>query len=252
MGSVHHYAIWDDHDYGPNDANWTYVLKGDALDAFRAYWANPSYGLPELPGVFGQFTWGDVDFFLTDNRYYRSASNGPRNRRKTVMGRRQFEWLIDALSASRAPFKVVVGGGQFLSPFDRCEGDAQAPHEQRRLMTAITKRLIPGVVFLSGDRHHTELIRVKPKDGYPLYDFTSSPLTSRGASASYELKSDVRVSGTLVRKKRNFGLLRFDGPRKKRRLTMESRDAAGELLWTHTIHAHELKPPRGRHKGKNK
>ena len=33
--------------------------------------SQPSYGLPELPGVFGQFTWGDVDFFLTDNRYYR-------------------------------------------------------------------------------------------------------------------------------------------------------------------------------------
>src|SRR4029450_7892725 len=41
-----HLAIWDDHDYGPNDADMSYVMKGESLQLFRRYWANPTYGLP--------------------------------------------------------------------------------------------------------------------------------------------------------------------------------------------------------------
>ena len=34
-------------------------------------------------------------------------------------------------------------------------------------------------MFLSGDRHFTELLKVERPGTYPLYEFTSSPLTSR-------------------------------------------------------------------------
>ena len=244
LGSTHHYAIWDDHDYGPNDADRSYVLKGASLDAFRSYWANPSYGLPDLPGVFTQFTWADVDFFLLDNRYYRSPSKAPRTAKKTQFGKRQLQWLVDALTASKAPFKIVAAGGQFLSPFDRWEGSAQFPHEQRWLIDTLIERQITGVLFVSGDRHHTELVKINPKGFYPLYDFTSSPLTSRGASADGEWNSPVRVPGTLVTKKRNFGILRFGGPAQDRVLTLETRDAENRLLWTHTIRAESLRASR--------
>jgi alkaline phosphatase D len=242
LASTHNYAIWDDHDYGPNDSNRSYVHKGHALEAFKRYWANPSYGLPTTPGVFTQFTWGDVDFFLLDNRFYRSPSNAPRDGSKTQFGAAQFQWLVDGLTASRAPFKIVAAGGQFLSPFDRWEGSAQFPHEQQALTDMIIQRRISGVVFLSGDRHHTELVSIKPDGFYPLYDFTSSPLTSRGASADGEWKSQVRVPGTLVTKQRNFGLLKFDGPIKDRVLTLESRATDGRLLWTQTVKARALRP----------
>ena len=243
LASTFHYATWDDHDFGPNDSNWSYVLKNHTLDAFRRYWPNPSAGLPSTPGVFTQFSWGDVDFFLLDNRYYRSASNAPDGPDKKLLGSVQFNWLMDALSASRAPFKVVAGGGQFLSPFDRWEGYAQFKTEQKRLIDTIVQRRIPGVVFLSGDRHHTELVKIKPEGFYPLYDFTSSPLTSRGATASGEWKSPVRVPGTLVTQKRNFGILKFTGPLKDRVLTLETRDNQGALLWTRTIRSQELQIP---------
>ena len=244
LGAAHHYAIWDDHDYGPNDGDWTYVHKGDALDAFRAYWANPSYGLPDTPGVFGQFTWADVDFFLVDVRSHRTASRAPRTPAKTMLGERQFNWLIDGLTSSKAPFKIVAGGGQFLSPFDHFEGYAQFPHEQQRLLDALVDRGIEGVIFLSGDRHHTELVRVQPNGFYPLYDFTSSPLGSRGAQASKERESAVRVPGTLVYGRRSFGLLRVEGPAKDRVMTLEARDTKGALIWTHQIRAQALRVPK--------
>ncbi len=240
LGGTQNYAIWDDHDFGPNNSDRSYVHKAAALEAFKSNWANNSYGLPDVPGVFGHFTWGDVEFFLIDNRYHRSPSNAPRTPEKTLLGNEQFEWLIDALTSSRAPFKVVVSGGQVLSPFDFFEGYAQFPHEQQRLLNAIIERKISGVLFLSGDRHHTELVKIHPDGFYPLYDFTTSPLTSRGAGAEREWKSASRVPGTLVTSKRNFALLHFRGKRGDRSVTLETRDAEGKLLWTHTIRASEL------------
>ena len=36
LAATHHYAIWDDHDYGPNDSDWTYRLKREALEIFKS------------------------------------------------------------------------------------------------------------------------------------------------------------------------------------------------------------------------
>ena len=102
LGSVHHYAVWDDHDYGPNDSNRSFVHKQAALDAFRSYWANPSYGLPDHPGVFGQFTWSDVDISRRQSILSISVV-GPRTKDKTIVGSEQFQWLLDALGGSSAP-----------------------------------------------------------------------------------------------------------------------------------------------------
>ena len=241
LSATHHSAIWDDHDYGPNDSNWTYVHKGSALEIFKEFWANPSYGLPNQPGVFGQFSWGDVDFFLLDNRYHRSPSNSPDGHDKTQLGDGQLSWLLDALASSKAAFKVVIGGGQFLSPYDRFEGYAQFSFERDFLLDEVRKRRIEGILFLSGDRHHSELVKITPNGFYPLYDFTSSPLTSRGASASHELDSPVRVDGTLIRKQRSFGMLSFSGPPKNRVVKLEAKDAKGQVIWTHEIKSSELK-----------
>ncbi|MGB0646154.1 MAG: alkaline phosphatase D family protein [Bradymonadia bacterium] len=241
LGRTHHYAIWDDHDYGPNDADWTFVHKGSSLKTFREFWMNPSYGLPETAGVFTQFSWSDADFFLLDNRYHRSSSAAPDGHDKTQLGETQLRWLLDALTTSRATFKVVVGGGQFLSPYDRWEGYAQFAYERDRLLDELRRRKVEGVFFLSGDRHHAELVKVRPDGFYPLFDFTSSPLTSRGASASGELDSPVRIDGTLVTKKRNFGMLHFSGVGPERQVLMETKDANGKRLWSHIIKASELR-----------
>src|SRR5205814_10050326 len=51
-----HAAIWDDHDFGPDDSNSSFVFKDESLALFKRYWANGSYGLLETPGVFGTFS----------------------------------------------------------------------------------------------------------------------------------------------------------------------------------------------------
>ena len=248
LAAAPHYATWDDHDYGPNDSDRSYIHKDAALATFQRYWPNPTYGHDGVRGVFTQFQVGDAEVFLLDNRTHRSPNDAPEPR--TVLGEAQLGWLLDALTASRAPLKVVALGGQFLNPTPIFETYALiAPEERQRILDGIAEREIDGVLFLSGDRHHGELIRIERPGTYPLYEFTSSPLTA-GASTyalrenSPERENAARVPGTLVAGARNFGTLTLAGPRLDRTLTLRAFGAAGELLWEQAMPLNALRTPR--------
>jgi alkaline phosphatase D len=250
LGGTHNYATWDDHDFGPNDSDWTYPFKGEALHMFRRFWRNPGYGLPELPGVFTRFRVSDVEFFLVDGRYHRTPWRAPDGPGKRMLGEVQTRWLLDALTGSTAQFKVVVSGSQMMNNMVKWEGWAKYDSERQAFLTELQRRGVEGVMFLSGDRHHTELIRKQRSGFYPLYDFTSSPLTSGAHDASGEANNAQRVDGTLVTDKRNFGLLRFVGPKGERKVVLETRGVDGEVIWTREIRAAELTVPVEGGKGK--
>jgi len=241
-GATSHVAIWDDHDYGPNDADGSFVMKGAALETFKRYWPNPSHGLPGVPGVFGMVTLGDVDFFLLDNRFNRFPNRYPQTQDKAMFGRAQLEWLKQALVYSRAPFKIVVAGGQFWNRANRFEAFHNYPIEQRTLGDWLLEQKIPGVVFLSGDRHFGGLWRIERPGTYPLHEFTASPLTAGPVAnpAADERENPELVPGTLINQ-RNFGMLRVSGPRQDRALALEAYDAGGKLLWQRRISAAELR-----------
>ena len=238
-------AIWDDHDYGPNDSDMSYELKGESLALFRQYWANPSYGLPDVPGIFGRARFGDVDLFLLDDRWYRSANNLVDAPDKTMFGAQQLGWLRNALVYSRATLKLVVNGSQMWNRANRFEGFNHYSYEQRAFAEWLVAQRVAGVMFASGDRHFTELLRIERPGAYPLYEFTSSPLTSRpweNPEHGEQANADV-VPGTLVGK-RQFGLIRLTGPARARRIALESYDQKGQLLWRHELRAQDLRFPR--------
>lgn len=238
LASTHHYATWDDHDFGPNNSDRSWVHKDKSLEAFKLFWGNPSHGVDDKPGVTTMFQWGDVEFFLLDNRYHRAPNDRDSTGNRTYLGEHQFQWIIDALASSPAPFKIVAVGGQMMSPMAEFENFATYPEEREALIAAITKERIPGVLFLSGDRHLTELTRLERAGTYPLYDITVSPL-SAGAYADGKANA-ASVPGTLVRQ-RNFALLDFSGPRTDRSMKISVHDTAGTLLWTRVITARELR-----------
>jgi alkaline phosphatase D len=99
-------------------------------------------------------------------------------------------------------------------------------------------------VFLSGDRHHTELLRRERPGSYPLYELTCSPLTS-GARTTDDEKDDnpLRVPGTVVMGARNFCTLDMTGPRTDRTLVFRAFTADGRELWLHPVRADTLRPP---------
>ena len=162
-----------------------------------------------------------------------------------MFGRAQLEWLKAALLRSRAPVKIIAGGSQFWNRASRFEGWHRFPTEQKAFAAWLAEQRINGVIFVSGDRHFTELLRIERPGAYPLYEFTSSPLTSRPWEQPdlAERENPDVVPGTLVGK-RQFGMIRVSGPGNDRRVALESYDATGARLWRHEIRARDLRMPR--------
>jgi alkaline phosphatase D len=229
-------AIWDDHDFGPNDSNGSFVHKDWTLDAFKAFWPNPSYGLSnayEGQGITTQFQFSDIDFFLLDNRFHRTWKDTVGNVAPTILGETQLNWLLQALKQSQAPFKLIALGGQFLNSAEVFENYANYAEERQTIIKAIEKENIRGVVFLTGDRHCGELSYMPLENGNGIYDLTVSPLTSRAFDMSKE-ENNWRVENTISGV-RHFATLGFTGKKKHRVLTMNIYDSSGKLLWTKDI-----------------
>lgn len=228
-----HYAIWDDHDFGPNDSNGSYIHKDWTLEAFQLFWGNPSFGLPDLEGgITTQFQYADIDFFLLDNRYYRS-SHSNKEKETCIWGEEQIDWLIEALKFSKSPFKIIATGGQFLSNFAEYENHALYAKERKYVLKRLKEENIRGVIFLSGDRHHTELSRMDLGRDNQVYDLTASPLTSSAYDHSKE-PNKYRVPGTVVGTQ-NYACLRFEGDNEQRVCIVQIFDAFGNLQWEERI-----------------
>ena len=131
--------MYDDHDYVADNTGRDYraqyrtlrfpigdypfpaVLREKAMRAYERYFPHYELEMPE-EALFQRFRWGDVEFFLVDNR---SARTGTMKvfelgelgryyfRPKTeisILGRRQMEALKKALLESRAKWKVILSG----------------------------------------------------------------------------------------------------------------------------------------------
>lgn len=209
-------AIWDDHDFALNDSDRNNPIRTEALDLFKKYWANPSYGLPQTPGIFFKYEYGGVDFFFLDGRYNRHPTDYA-GADKTMLGAEQKAWLKDQLRASRAPFKVLVSGGGF-SKAER-GGDSWAVYttERDEILDFIRDNRIEGVFGISGDSHMGELNCVPRSEqgGYDLYDLCSSPLANFPDLDFVDQMPEARIRPAYTRSV-NIGLMEFDvdsGPR---------------------------------------
>ncbi|MEE4270607.1 MAG: alkaline phosphatase D family protein [Thermoanaerobaculales bacterium] len=204
-------AVWDDHDYGLNNHDRTNPIKEGAYEVFLDYWPNPSFGLPNVKGIFYTYTWGQVEFFVIDGRWYRDPCEGPDTPEKTMLGAAQYTWLTERLEASTAVFKVLVSGSGWSK--NKGEGgDAWSAYlnERNRLFDFIRDREITGVVLMSGDTHVGELnvIPWSENGGYDLYDMVSSPLAQVIPDSWLERRPERRIWPVYFQGS-NFGLIDF-------------------------------------------
>ncbi|MEM6799787.1 MAG: alkaline phosphatase D family protein [Bacteroidota bacterium] len=234
LASTANYAVWDDHDYGPNDSDYTYWGKRMTTKAFQLFWANPSYGLPGEGGVTSTFEWGDAQFFMLDDRYFRDP-NEKKTGSRSILGETQLDWFLDALISSKAKFKFVMIGGQVVNDAAVYENYAKvAPDERARILNTIIEEEIRNVIFLTGDRHHSELSLFE-KNGIKIYDITSSPLTSGSHDAADE-PNTLRVKDSHIGI-RNFATLKLSGKRTERKAELKFFDADGKELWSYAFDA---------------
>ena len=230
------YATWDDHDFGPNNSGAEFIYKEQALNIFKNYWANPSYGMPEQDGVFTKVSYNDIEFFMMDNRYNKSHENMPDGPDKIFYGEKQLTWLKNSLLASFAPFKIIVGGGQMLNNHHAFEGWDKYSHERDPFLQWLDDNKIPGVMFLSGDKHHTEMLRADRPGAYPLYEMTCSPLTAgtHSSKSGGDMDNPRLVPGSLVNK-HNYCKFSFSGPKNDRSLKIDVIGHEGKQYWSKQI-----------------
>jgi alkaline phosphatase D len=199
------YAIWDDHDFGKNDcagglAPFLPAWKLPVWRVFRENWNNPAYGGGEKqPGCWFDFTIGDVQFFMLDNRYYRDFKKG------SMLGPAQRKWLLDRLEASTATFKVLCNGTLWTEHADKGGRDSWwgVPKAREAIFSHIDKQKIGGVILLSADRHRTDVYKIDRPAGYPLYEFETSKLTNNHTHRTRDAALFSYNKGNF------FGLLTF-------------------------------------------
>ena len=207
--SVPVFAIWDDHDFGTNDCRGgpeadRPAWKPAVWRTFRENWNNPAYGGGEAArGCWFAFSIGDVDFFLLDGRYYRTA---PKAEHPSMLGPVQKRWLLDGLAASMAAFKVIASpvpwaSGTKPGSLDTWDG---YPAEREEVFAFIEEERIDGVILLSADRHRSDAWRIERPRSYPLYEFESSRLTNIHKHA------EMPRALFSYNEKPSFGLLSFD------------------------------------------
>jgi alkaline phosphatase D len=228
------FAIWDDHDYGSNDATSSFPKKQLTTKAFVHHWPGPNY---PKEGSYYTVKWADTQLFMLDDRTFRTAKVLNLSRR-AILGKSQLEWLEKELITSTATFKLICIGGQVLNPAKVWENFSRYPVELKKLLNIISSNEIKGILFLDGDRHHTVLTRKGRPNRYPLYDLTVSPLTS-GAHRNDKEKNTEIVEGTLVAA-RNYGIIQVTGAPGNRKLAITIKDPNGKTLWSRTIQASEL------------
>lgn len=235
-----HYAIWDDHDYADGEPDRTFPLKREVGRVFERFWANPAYGPgPDIDGVYSSVVMGDVELFLTDDRFFRDPEDGPRVPGKTMLGGEQLAWLKAGLAASRARLKIVAVGVQVLADYHDYDGYLNYPYERAELMRWIRERGIEGVVFVSGDRHLSELMRDDNRVGYPLYELTASPVGNRVFTTGLEQPNPIRIGGYAGGF--NYGLLDIDTGGEPGSVTFLLKDAEGTEVLRHLVALDELR-----------
>jgi alkaline phosphatase D len=216
-------GVWDDHDYGDNDAGAEWIGREEAQRYFWDFYDEPAESARrELPGTYRAIRFGPPDrtvqLILLDTRFFRSpltriGESADHDRllghpgryevnpdpAATVLGQAQWQWLEQVLREP-ADLRLLVSSIQVVADDHRWEKWGNFPHERRRLFRLLRETGANGVVILSGDRHTGELSLLDPArephpefsaPDYPLYELTSSALT-QSRPTSFEAQQEGR------------------------------------------------------------
>lgn len=172
MSAIPQRAIWDDHDYGPNDGDSTYSLRETSAKIFSSVWKDTPFNYAKYHDLRWVERKGDIVWIGLDDRTHR----GPVGTQ--VLGRGQLEWLSSVFhDHSDARVFFVAVGSQVLNLAPSFENIIRYPEERLDLLDRCAAARAQ-VVFLTGDRHHGEIEELTHK-GVRIIEICSSPLTSK-------------------------------------------------------------------------
>ena len=241
-------AVWDDHDFGMNDAGADYPMKEESERQFEAFW-NLSHDGPAAtrPGIYQSYLFGPperrVQLILLDTRFFRSpllrggtrATHGPYRQNEdpdaTILGDAQWRWFEAELERS-AMVRVIASSIQVTASFHGWESWSNFIHEHSRFLDAVARRNGGAAIVVSGDRHFAEMSSVMLDDGTELVEVTSSAL-NRAYPGKVPSGNDNRIEGYYLG--HNFGEIRISWSLPDPHIDLVISDAMGEPVLRHTV-----------------
>ena len=235
-------AIWDDHDYGLNDAGKEYAFKEDAEQLFLDFWNVPQDDLRRSrPGLY--FEWleniegSTVQMLFLDTRFFRDTllptdeRGAPGKERylpqtdtsTSMLGDAQWSWLEKKMT-TEVDHRIIVSSIQFLAMGHGWEAWKTMPHERQRLIDLIDQSSSDSVLFISGDRHRGGLYQLTSTSGKNIVEMTSSSLNL--SFTNDEEAGPLRVGPTFVQE--NYGEMLLDKMTSK--LTVNLKDNQGNII----------------------
>ncbi|MEO1013999.1 MAG: alkaline phosphatase D family protein [Pseudomonadota bacterium] len=223
--------MWDDHDYGLNDAGGEFQFKEKAEELFHYVWATPKDDPRRArPGVYGSWYFeGEsgaaedrLQLIMVDTRYFRSElmetdERGAKGKErylpdpdpsKTMLGEAQWAWLAEELKAP-AKKRLLVSSIQVLADGHGWEAWKMLPAEREKLYAMIRAAGIDDITILTGDRHSGAFYK-KDVGGLMVEEVTSSSLNL--PSARWRTEEDTYMEpgpnriGDMIFEA-NFGLM---------------------------------------------
>lgn len=167
------FSTWDDHDYGVNDGDGTYVHRAESLAIHRAFFATGpgDRTVTNGPGASIAFDVGGARFVLADDRSFRKPGD--------VWGAEQTAWILARIADAKG-IVFLANGHQYFGAYHPFESfERYAPIALKAFATKVSKAK-PPVVLLSGDRHLAELQKLEPAlFGYETWELTSSAIHAK-------------------------------------------------------------------------
>lgn len=251
-------ATWDDHDYGQNDGGKHYPKKEESKEVFLEFWKVPDTDIRHTrPGIYTSYFYEDSGFtvqvIVLDTRTFRdnlrkyrkehvdrSAYNygldywPHENDKNTLLGKAQWKWLEGQLSIP-ADLRIIASSTQFGITWNGYEAWANFPNEQKRFLELVKKTQANGVLFVSGDVHYAEISKLEYDGLYPIYDVTSSGITSKWGFAT---PNNNRINGPVM--ENHIGLIDIDRSTDDVKLNISIVDVNGNAPIERTISLSEL------------
>lgn len=230
-------ATWDDHDYGQNDGDRTFAHKLAAQEVFFAFFPQKDAGVQwqRGPGVAGMYDAGVARFILTDDRSFRSP-NGLDIEDQTHFGDEQERWILKTLKVNSTPV-VMVSGDQFFGGYHKFESyEGNHPKSFRAQLKVWKNGSRVPILFVSGDRHLTELMKVPASLlGYDTYEFTTSAIHANVYGDAFDKSpSPNQVVGKAG--EMNYGYLQIlDGNSRRLRLVVTAYGPNSKEIYSKTI-----------------
>ncbi|TAE84377.1 MAG: alkaline phosphatase family protein [Bacteroidetes bacterium] len=240
-------ATWDDHDYGQNDAGRHFPKKAQSKQVFLDFFEEPAQSSRRKhQGIYHAYTYTangkTLQVILLDVRtfrdnlksyngshkndkafFYRMQYSPHTNSDSTLLGEEQWEWLEEELRKP-ADVRIIGSGSQFGITYNGYEAWANFPHEQQRLLNLLKSTRAGGVLFISGDVHYGEISRLTTEGQYPIYDVTSSGLSSTWEFAT---PNQNRIAGPVM--ENHFGLITINWEAADPTITMQIWDKSNTL-----------------------